>query len=436
MRTWAKAATTAMMWALAMTQARGQTSAGAPDQSNPANPAAPTQSPANPAAPPPPPPSFATAGPVTFSGALTADLVGIPAGGISSGLKVLTKTALSASYDGSSGPLPGWTAQATLQFFHGGHPSAANVGDIQGFDNIEAPNALKLYELWIARQWKDGAFGIKVGLTDLNVDFDTQQVAALFLNSSDGVGGELGHSGLNGPSIYPTTTIAVSGFWKPNDDWTLRAGMFNGVAGSPEHPGAFLAIRPPWEAGLLLIGQAERQLPGGVRAELGGWAYTSGLDALHEFDPMGNPLHLKRDRGLYGLVEGPIRVGERTSLAGWVRAGIADPVVQRVSGYIGMGLVASGLIPSRREDQAGIAVNHVIVDDPSVPPDEAPAKHAETAFELTYKTQVRDWLAIQPDLQYIVSPNGDPHQANALVLALRFSIALTHNLTDHISSAP
>lgn len=385
---------------------------------------------ANPAAPPPPPPAFEL-GPVSLSASLTADLVAAHAAGRGAVLEPLTKTALSAAYDGSSGPLPGWTAQASLQLVLGGHPSAAVVDDVQGVDNIEAPNALHLYELWIARQWHDGAAGAKFGLTDLNVDFDTQQVAALFLNGSDGVGGELGHSGLTGPSIYPVTALALSGFWKPTDAWTLRAGLFDGVAGAPDHPGAFVAIRPPWQAGLLLIGQAERQLPGGVRAELGGWAYSSGLDALHRLDPGGAALHLKRDRGLYALAEGPLRVGERTSLAGWIRMGLADPVVQRISAYGGLGLVASGLIPARGEDQAGIALNHVIVDDPSLPPGMPAAKRAETAVELTYRVQLRDWLSLQPDAQYIVRPGGDPRLANAVVFTLRVAIALTRDILGH-----
>ena len=80
-------------------------------------------------------------------------------------------------------------------------------------------------------------------------------------------------------------------------------------------------------------------------------------------------------------------MGERTSLAGWVRAGIADPVVQRISAYVGLGLVASGLIPSRGNDQAGIALNHVIVDAPSVALGSPPGRHAETALEATYKLQ-------------------------------------------------
>lgn len=430
----------ALLGCLVLTgEASAQIASPGVGNANPADPAVSAQpsaqSPANPAVPPPPPPQFATAGPFSFSGAITADLVSIPAAESTSALNLLTKTAVSASYDGNAGGWPDWTAQVTVQLIHGSHPSARRVGDAQGFDNIEAPNALKLYEAWVARQWRDGAVGIKLGLTDLNVDFDTQQVASLFLNSSDGTGGELGHSGLNGPSIYPTTTLAVSGFWKPSDTWTLRAGAFNGVAGSPDHPGAFFAFRPPWQAGLLLIGQAERQLSGGWRAELGGWDYTHRLEALHPLDATGNAIGPHHDRGAYALVEGPIRVGERSSLAGWIRAGIADPVVQSISGYVGAGLVASGLLPSRPEDQAGLAINHAIVDDPSAPLP-GPARHrAETAFEVTYKAQLRDWLSIQPDAQYVLHPGGDPRRANALVLAVRFNVALTRNLVRKVAPA-
>lgn len=63
---------------------------------------------------------------------------------------------------------------------------------------------------------------------------------------------------------------------------------------------------------------------------------------------------------------------------------------------MGVGLVASGLIPSRPEDQAGFAINHAIIDDPSALPGVAPAHRAETAFELTYKTQLWQVIMARP----------------------------------------
>ena len=44
-------------------------------------------------------------------------------------------------------------------------------------------------------------------------------------------------------------------------------------------------------------------------------------------------------------------------------------------------------------------------------------------MELTYLAQLRSWLAVQPDLQYVVNPGTDPTHKNALVTMLRFEIA-------------
>jgi len=152
--------------------------------------------------PPPPPAPFATSGPWSFTGLANVDVLGDALGGAHRGVKLLTKTALSAGYDGSQDDHDGWGALVSAQLVEGGRLSARNVGDAQGVDNIEAVNALRLYEAWVSRDIGDRA-GVKLGFIDLNVDFDTQEVGALFLNSSDGTGPELGHSGLNGPSVYP-----------------------------------------------------------------------------------------------------------------------------------------------------------------------------------------------------------------------------------------
>ena len=371
------------------------------------------------------PPTFASSGPFSFSASSTDDLSSDVAGGLARGLKVLSKSTVSASYDGNAGNWAGWTAEASIQLIHGGHISAANVGDIQGVDNIEAPPALRLYELWAAKQWRDGKVGIKFGLTDLNVDFDTQQVAALFLNSSDGVGSEFGHSGLNGPSIYPTTALALSGFVKPDPNWTLRAGLFDGLAGSLRAPSAFVAIHLSPSAGALLVTQAERSFNAGLRIEFGGWLYSSPLDDIDDGLSRGKQ---HQSAGLYGLVEGPIVTGETRSISAWIRAGIGNPEVQRIAAYAGGGVVISGLVASRPEDQAGISLNHAILR----PPLPGGGRSAETALETTYKTQLRDWLSLQPDAQYVIRPSGDPHIANALVVGLRVSVNLTHTLLRHI----
>ena len=384
-----------------------------------------------------PVPPVATAGPVSFTALADLDSMNLVAGGVTRGSKLLAKAAFSASYDGASDGHDGLTALASLQFAGGGHISADNVGDIQGIDNIEAYGALRVYEVWVARQYQGGKFGWKAGLTDLNADFDTQQVASLFLNSSDGTGAELGHSGINGPAIYPTTALAFSGFAKLGNSVIVRAGLFDGTAGTPYHPGVF-AIRLSGRDGALLIEQVEKTLDSGVRMVGGGWAYTALFGALHRFDAAGNAIRLQRERGAFGLVEGTLTHdgdnGER-GLSAWVRLGLGDPVVERISGYIGAGVVYSGPLARRPGDQVGLGINHAIVDRPDLPDPTQAARLAETAFELTYKYNANEWLAVQPDAQMVVHPNGDRGIPAALVLGVRLNVTLTRGLVRKLREA-
>jgi porin len=47
---------------------------------------------------------------------------------------------------------------------------------------------------------------------------------------------------------------------------------------------------------------------------------------------------------------------------------------------------------------------------------------AETNFELTWRFAVKQWLSLQPDLQYIRNPETDRTLRDALAVGLRFEI--------------
>jgi len=85
---------------------------------------------------------------------------------------------------------------------HGGSPSKL-VGDAQGVSNIEAPDAVRLYEAWYEQLLLDARLSVLAGLYSLDSEFNVVRAAALFLNSSHGTGAPLALSGRNGPSIFP-----------------------------------------------------------------------------------------------------------------------------------------------------------------------------------------------------------------------------------------
>ena len=72
-----------------------------------------------------------------------------------------------------------------------------------------------------------------------------------------------------------------------------------------------------------------------------------------------------------------------------------------------------GAIPERDDDILGLGAFTVFFSDEA-----GHKKHAETSVELYYKAQVAGWMAIQPDIQYIINPGGTGSR-NALAIGGR-----------------
>ncbi|MGI8841643.1 MAG: carbohydrate porin [Caulobacteraceae bacterium] len=366
----------------------------------------------------------------TFTGAYTADLLSDVDGGKATGTRYIDLLKLSAAFDGGAAGRPGFTALVSLEHSNGTSISNELIGDSQAVTNIEAtPQAFRLYEAWVREEFAGGALAAKAGFIDLNTTFDVQETAALFLNASDGVGGELGDTGLNGPSIFPTPALAVTGAWRPAEGWTAQLGVFDGVAGDPTNRGRFVAVEISPAYGALVIAQVERRFGKALRLEAGAWTYTADFPALDDFQPDGAPRKIGGDGGVYGLAEGRLLAKGKSDdggLAGWVRIGAANGEINKIADYVGAGLVYTGPLAGRDKDQAGVAINRAGFGAPAravAAREGSVLAAAETTFEATYRCVVTDWLSIQPDVQYVVHPGGDLALTNALVIGVRLAFS-------------
>lgn len=331
--------------------------------------------------------------------------------GVDPGLAILNKLQVSATLTGDKFGLEGWSAHAQV-FRFDGQSLSARMGDIQTADNLEALPTTRLFEAWVARQWggENRSIALRTGLIDLNSQFDSVDPASLFINSSHGIGPDLSRSGRNGPSIYPVTALGSTITAVPNDKWTFRLGIFDGVPGDPSRPRAFVAERLGKHDGLLTILQADYQLSKETRIEAGAWRYSATVPAIDE--------GFAHDQGAYASIETPVPVLPRTT--GWVRIGFADSRAQTVASYIGLGAVQSGTFANRPDDRLGIAIAHAIIGSPAV--QALSISSAETSVEASYQVKLSDRFAIQPDVQYIIHPAGVAHAPNALGVGLRFVV--------------
>jgi porin len=358
------------------------------------------------------------AAPVVVSLNETLDLWRNTQGGLAVGGAQLNKLQVLVDLDGEAAALPGWTAR--LQYFRtsGGSLSGERIGDIQTASNIEAPSTDRLMEAWVQRRLGDEA-ALRVGLMDLNADFDSIKPAGLFLNSSHGIGPDLSRTGRNGPSIFPVSSLGVHALWKPSKRLALRAAVFDGVPGDPDHPKAFAAVDLRRRDGALVIGQADLTLPGETQLSFGAWRYTARFERIDDPD--------RRQRGwtgVYGYLEGPLPLAAKAH--GWLRAGVSDPEVAVVANYLGAGVVFDHPLPGRSDDQLGFAVARAGLGGPVRRRDGLPA--AETAFEATYRLQATKRFALQPDLQYIRHPASRPGLPDALAIALRINFTASQAL--------
>lgn len=295
------------------------------------------------------------------------------------------------------------------------------VGDIQTVSNIDTDGASRLYEAWVERAFDAGA--VKLGLMDLNSEFDVNETGALFVNSSHGIGPDFSQVGENGPSIFPITGLGAMLRWDLSERMELRVAAFEGTVGDPDHPRR-TTVDLESDEGALLVGELTVRPTAASRSILGVWRHT-GRSADHA-DP--EILHRTESLGVYALAEGTLLNTEAHALNAFIRVGFADSDIHQVARYQGVGLTWSGpmLAGSDREEQLGLAIGNITNGGKFRRSQAALGttfERHETAIELTYRVQYLPWLALQPDVQYIINPGTDPALKNALVIGLRFELS-------------
>jgi len=315
---------------------------------------------------------------------------------------------------------------------NGGVPGDAS-GAAQGISNIAANNTWKLYEFWIQQNLFEDKLSLLAGLYDLNSEFDTRLSSALFINPSHGIGPDYSQSGLNGPSIFSTTSLGFRALYHLSENVYIQGAVFDGVSGDPENPyGTHISLSK--EDGALIAGEfgiitnSDNLGKGYSKLAFGAWYYTSEFESVFQPGELGRPDIIEGNYGLYAFVEKFLHAesgDQEQGLAGFLRVGIADENVNQFGFYFGSGLTYKGLIKGMDNDLIGIALALAKNGSQFI-------KNAETVgelvdefeinIELTYSINILPWLLIQPDFQYVINPGTISNIDNALVLGSRIAI--------------
>jgi len=187
----------------------------------------------------------------------------------------------------------GWTGGTFLAYVivnNSNTLSAEIVGDAQGADNIDNTSVNRVQELWYEQAFTWGN-SLKLGLYDINSEFDAIDPAGLFINSSHGIGPDYSQSGENGPSIFPASSLALRYFHPINDQFSFQTAVLDGVPQDPDDPHKN-TIDISGEDGALLALEVNYQ-NSGLRLGLGGWHYTQKSKKNNQHFRRSQPRYLR-----------------------------------------------------------------------------------------------------------------------------------------------
>ena len=303
--------------------------------------------------------------------------------------------------------VPGGTLFAQYYYRYGPHGSDA-IGDLQGYDNIDAGRLNQAEEIWYQQKWMQDHLRLKAGQVDANAEFDNLPAAAGFINSSAGFSPTL----LNFPT-YPHPALSANLFVYPTEWFYSGAGVY---ADNLRDLSAY-GFHHPYligEGGLTHPGTGQFG-PGRVAA--GFWHETAAASRLDGGSQNGTS-------GFYAIAEQqvwkqqPGAADDERVIMVFAQYGSANPEVSPVAHHVGVGISATGLLPKRDNDGMGVYWSWAGLSRASG----SGFTGNESSLEGYYQCQITPFFTLKPDLQWILHPGGQSSPAAAWVATLRVII--------------
>ena len=293
-------------------------------------------------------------------------------GGINQGRKYDGVLTLNLNADlKKMGLWKGLCLSASAFQIHGQSITADNIGSVMPVSNLEATPATRLFELWVEQHMFDNVLAVKVGQLAADQEFILSNSYSYFLNGTFGWP-EIAATDLpSGGPAYPLATPGVRVAIRPNEQFKLMIGVYNGDPANPncanENPqvcnsdGLDFSLDSP--ALLMIEGRYKynltAQLPGTVK--VGGWNHFGtfpderlGSDDLPIAITLNRGRPIDGDWAIYGIIDQLVwRVpgSEDAKGVGLFGRIMGAPSAQNlVDFYAEAGITFSGMIPHRADD--------------------------------------------------------------------------------------
>lgn len=337
----------------------------------------------------------------------------------------------------------------SLLNIHGKNLSADNLQTLQTASGIESDPATRLWEAWYDQKFLDeDRLDVKVGQISIDQEFMVSSNALYFVNTMFGWPALPSYDMPGGGNAYPLSALGARISARPVDGVTVLAGVFNGTPlgsnGNNLHGTSF-----PWSGGKLYIAEMQFAYPAlGSMVEPGqsqplGWTYRLGAwyNTRNDFSAISAAgqdagIQYSGNYAVYAVADklvwrDPLDPNRTVAVFGRV---MGTPLTDRnlVDFSMNAGLVFHSPFRNRAADTFGVGMGYTHVSN------QAPQQvlqnldsipRGEGFVELTYQYQLKPWIQIQPDIQYVVNPGagvvdtGDTRIKNELVVGVRTNIS-------------
>lgn len=302
-------------------------------------------------------------------------------GGLESGLA--TQGNLFLGYEDST-EKDNWSASIIAT--HGSSPSKL-VGDAQTTSNLDigGVETVKVFELFYQRRWN--RLKILAGMFDLASEFNVNSPAALFIHSSPGTSAELAAAGRFGTAFNPYSALGTRLHYDLSKKAYVKSAIMDATPFNPQDPfGTQFTISS--EEGLFHITELAYKENGRFKLGLGAWGFL---------ELKGHGFYIIGDYKFSSTFHPFARYGRAFENAQLFKSNIV----------LGFKSLNWGAMFSRAHfsDRSG-------------------ASGPEDAYEISYQLNPSGYV-IQPNIQYIKEPSGNPAIDDALVIGLRLALSFS-----------
>lgn len=356
---------------------------------------------------------------ITPSITYTADVLGNPVGGLRQGAAYAGQLNVDVSFDlGKLMGLDGLTFDISGNWASGTNLSQDDIGNFFIVAQAFAGQRVRLYTLYLDQELFGGRLDIKVGRFAPGDDFLSWPEYTFFVNIALNPAVFATQVNVPGFLAAPLATWGVRVRAKPVDAFTATAGLYYSDPSRDLQSAAGIdfGVDVAGTGALAMVEVAYRHnqwegatgMPGTYR--LGGY-YDS-----NRYSTFRDPLVQQQGNwGVYLLADQVVyrergRSGPHGLAVFGAFVAAPDQSINTIPFFAAAGLAYRGLLPRRDKDITGLVAYYGAFSR------DLAGRGAEAVIEFTHSLVLSRWLAIQPDIQYVINPLGQSGARNALVI--------------------